>query len=276
MNHGAPHSMSKVDVIVVTYNHEPYIGRALESVFCQNSEHIFRVVVSDDSSTDATVRIAQRTARNFPDVECVILKEAKNVGITKNYQRAFSACHSEYVAVLEGDDYWCSRWKLTKQIRFLDDHWECSMCASNFYVFNERARSFKLWRNETDGDARYDSRSLILDNVIGNFSTCVYRRDAIRAIPKAIFDIKAYEWAINICAGDQGLLGFLNEPLSVYRLHERGSWSQLSAMQQTKEVIALIPLYNELTSGRYRAEFDQFMLKLEQLRVGLGESGDGF
>ena len=49
-----------------------------------------------------------------------ILPAERNVGITRNYQRGFAACRGEYVAVLDGDDFWTSPNKLKLVSTFLD------------------------------------------------------------------------------------------------------------------------------------------------------------
>ena len=47
----------KVSVLVQTYNHEAFIGRALDSVVAQEAPFAFEVLVSDDLSADGTREI---------------------------------------------------------------------------------------------------------------------------------------------------------------------------------------------------------------------------
>ena len=49
-----------LSVSIPTYNHERYIGRAIESVLAQDYPRV-EIVVSDDCSTDDTLRAAQHT-----------------------------------------------------------------------------------------------------------------------------------------------------------------------------------------------------------------------
>ena len=96
----------KVSVLVVTRNHEKYIRQALDSVVMQETDFDFEVVIADDFSDDLTLVIAEEYQRHFHSLQ--LLPSEKHLGITRNYQRGFAACVGEYIAVLEGDDYWTS------------------------------------------------------------------------------------------------------------------------------------------------------------------------
>jgi glycosyltransferase involved in cell wall biosynthesis len=47
----------KLSVLLVTYNQQDYVGRALESLFKQEYDGSIEVVIADDASTDATVEL---------------------------------------------------------------------------------------------------------------------------------------------------------------------------------------------------------------------------
>jgi hypothetical protein len=159
------------------------------------------------------------------------------------------------VAVLEGDDYWTTPEKLTRQVQFLQNHRECVLCSANYIVFDEAKVQYTARVQVFEGFNYLDSRSLIFDNLIGNFSTCVYRANALRKLPKELFEIKAYDWAINIYLGKFGLIAFLNEPMSVYRVHAKGTWSLLTYQQKLAEQLETIPYYDEITGRVYHNEF---------------------
>src|SRR5205085_12529467 len=96
----------KLSVLLVTYNHEQYIRQALDSVLMQRTDFDFEIVVADDFSQDSTRAIVEGYQAEYYNIR--ILQSEKNVGITHNYQPGSAACRGEYVAVLEGDDYWTS------------------------------------------------------------------------------------------------------------------------------------------------------------------------
>jgi glycosyltransferase involved in cell wall biosynthesis len=247
--------MPKVNVLLVTYNHEPFIRQAIESIALQRLDGELEIIVADDKSTDATLAIIRTFQITNPKLRFRFLKTLRNLGITRNYERGFAACTAEYVAVLEGDDYWTDPYKLQKHIDFLDTHRECVSCSSNYIVFEEATKCFTPRVLPRDGWEYLTSRSLISDNLIGNFSTCTYRTSALRLLPPSLFTVKAYDWALHITLGQFGLIGFLREPMSVYRVHAKGSWSLLTRQQRLADQLALLPLYDRITRGTFHDEF---------------------
>ena len=164
-------SAPRLTVLLVTFNHERYVGQACDSIIGQRLNEPFQVVVADDSSTDATRRIiAESFARpGAPPIR--FLDHAEKRGITPNYLRAFAACDTDYVAILEGDDFWIHPQKLARQLGFLDEHWECAAVSANYFVYDERISQYTA-RTQADGGHSYlDARALIRSNIIGNFST---------------------------------------------------------------------------------------------------------
>lgn len=208
------------------------------------------------------MRIIKEIAARQSRIEFFFIESVSNVGITRNYERGFEACKSKYVAALEGDDYWASTQKLRKQVQFLEEHRECVACACNYYVYNEERMSHELRIQKTEGIIVLSAQSLIADNVIGNFSTCVYRRHVLEKLPRKLFSLVAYDWAVNICAAMHGVIGFICEPLSVYRIHGEGAYNNLSLRQKIEGQIALIPKYDELTGHVFSKEFSELALRL--------------
>src|SRR5256885_224442 len=98
----------KLSVLVTVYNHEKYIAEALDSILNQKVNFEFEIVIADDVSTDSTKSIIEKYAKEHPHRNIRILKSEKNLGITKNLQRGLQSCQGEYIAILEGDDYWIS------------------------------------------------------------------------------------------------------------------------------------------------------------------------
>ena len=55
-----------VSVVMLTYNHRPYIRQALDSVLEQKAPFSFEVLVGDDASTDGTSEIVREYAARYP------------------------------------------------------------------------------------------------------------------------------------------------------------------------------------------------------------------
>jgi glycosyltransferase involved in cell wall biosynthesis len=253
---------SRLSVLLITYNHQAYIAEAIESIMMQNISESFEIVVADDASSDKTLDILRGLAVRYPSVPFRFLDASPNLGITKNYQRAFAVIESEYVAVIEGDDYWTDPSKLQLQFDFLNKHRECDLCSANYYIYEEDTCRYTARSPEGEGFIVFGARELIADNLVGNFSTCMYRTSALKSLPAEIFNMRSYDWAVNICVGKQKLIGFLKSPMSVYRIHKGGAWSLLTQPEKIRAQIQLIPGYDKLTNGVFNAEFMQLSSRL--------------
>ena len=252
-------------VLLITYNHAHYIRRALQGVFAQQIDEPFKIVVADDGSSDETLSIIRDEAARHPQIEFQFLPCTGNLGITRNYQRAFAACRAEYVAVLEGDDYWVSPKKLSRQRDFLDERLECDLCSVNYYVYEEARAQFTPRISPEAGHLILGARELIADNLVGNFSTCMYRKAALERLPPELFEIKAYDWAINICVARWGLIGFIREPLSVYRIHGDGAWNVLPHINKLQTQLELIPAYDRITDHVFTGDFAVLSARITQV-----------
>lgn len=108
----------KVSVCVVTYNQEHYIRQCLQSIVDQETDFDFEVIVGDDCSTDGTREIVQEFADQYPGVVKPVFHET-NVGPHHNYFFVHKLAKGEYVAHVDGDDYWLPN-KLAFQVNILD------------------------------------------------------------------------------------------------------------------------------------------------------------
>ena len=83
--------MPLVSVCMTTYNHEPYIAEAIESVLAQQTSFGVELVVGEDCSTDRTAAICREYAAKYPD-RIRLVTSPENVGWRANYRRTFEAC----------------------------------------------------------------------------------------------------------------------------------------------------------------------------------------
>lgn len=110
-----------VSIVCITYNHEPYLRKALEGFLMQETTFPVEIVLAEDCSTDGTRRICEEYAAKYPDRINYIWGET-NVGAVANERRAMKAARGKYIAFCEGDDYWTVPDKLQRQVDFLESH----------------------------------------------------------------------------------------------------------------------------------------------------------
>lgn len=244
----------KVSILVVTYNHEKFIREALDSIIMQEHDYSYEIVIADDSSTDGTLQIIEEYSDKYTNF--TIIPREENLGITQNYKRGFKACKGEYIAVLEGDDYWTSPYKISKMVEFLEENRGCALAFNRFVVSDTSKRKFNIQPWPVHEKFQLITVSdLIQDNMIGNFSTCVYRNSIINNIDPSLYEIKVYDWMFNIVNAQFGLIGYIPEVMSVYRLHSGGTWTRKTEEEQIQEMINSMDIYNKYLDFVYDSDF---------------------
>ena len=123
--------MSKVSVIIPTYNRGEAVLRALRSVFAQDHA-VDQVIVVDDGSTDDTIG---RVERNFPGVELIV---QTNHGVSHARNRGIERARNEWLAFLDSDDEWLPG-KITAQLAAIMSDGISRVCHSDeIWVRNGR------------------------------------------------------------------------------------------------------------------------------------------
>ena len=240
----------KVTVILTTYNHEKYIEQALDSVLMQEAAFGFEIVVLEDCSTDRTRDILLAYQKRYPGKIRLILAE-RNQCSNKPFVMAFQAARVQYIAVLDGDDYWTSPHKLQRQVDFLDAHPECSMCFHNVTVFYED-ESREPWNRNPPGQKEISTlEDLWLHCFIAGCSPML-RQHVLDDFPDWYHSDILGDWPLYILYAERGKIGYVNEVMGAYRVHSRGIWSGLREIDKFESLILLYENLNAHLNFRYQ------------------------
>jgi glycosyltransferase involved in cell wall biosynthesis len=218
----------KVSVVVLTYNHELYIAKALESILSQVVDFNIQIIVADDGSQDRTLSIVDSFAEVHPDRFLVLKKEA-NQGIKNNVFKCIERINGEYIAILDGDDYWSDFKKLQKQVDFLDKNQDFNG------VFHDAAiEHVDSAQNLLFNQKKYYSQSYVFNDVIFPSdlisrrmilpSSSALLRSSILALVNKSFLVDNYSilWKLTCFGIKNSKFYFVNEPMSVYHNHSKG------------------------------------------------------
>jgi glycosyltransferase involved in cell wall biosynthesis len=138
-----------VSVQMCTYNHEPYIRRAIDGVMMQKTDFEFELVIGEDCSTDKTREICFEYQKKYPGTIRVLWSE-KNLGRNPhpaggNGKRTLVHCRGEFLAYCEGDDYWIDPLKLQKQVDAMRKHPSVGLCFTGAKIFWEMHDKWVDW-----------------------------------------------------------------------------------------------------------------------------------
>ncbi|MFL5832850.1 MAG: glycosyltransferase family 2 protein [Solirubrobacterales bacterium] len=223
----------RASVFVLTHDHVEWIGQALDSALAQEAPFEYELLVADDFSTDGTREKVLEYATHHPDRIRTFLPD-RNLGIAGIWLRAARQCRGEYVAILEGDDFWTSPDKLAKQVQLLDRNPGWSTCFHRATLFFDDGS--RPSRPATPGFAK---EVFDLDDILRScfipFLTVAFRRDVLASVPEWLFEYRWFDWLFHIWCAQQGSIGFLDEDMASYRVHGAGNWSARSRIDQLEE-----------------------------------------
>jgi len=218
-------SSVKVSVAMLTYNHEKYIAQAIESVLMQETDFDYEIVIGEDCSTDKTREIVIEYQKKHPDKIQLLLPE-KNIGANANYIQTNYACNGEYLAYLEGDDFWIDREKLQKQVSFLDDNTELSMCFTGARKIDEKGAL--IYDNMVAERYRKTlSQKDLLSDYVPPALTVMTRRYPL-VFPKCSHRIINLDYFESVMLTEYGDAGYLSDITACSRMHGGGIWSMKS------------------------------------------------
>lgn len=239
----------KVSVAMVTYNHEKFIAKALDSVLMQQTAFEYEIVIGEDCSTDTTRNIVTAYKTQYPDKIRLLLNE-KNMGMHGNGAQVLQACSGEYVAMLDGDDYWTSPEKLQKQVDFLDSHHDCSACFHDALIVAEGSSEEPIhYREKQKEFSTVDD--LLVDNFIPT-AAVMFRRGGAGELPAWANSLKMGDWVLHILNAIHGRIGYIDETMSVYVVHRGGVWSMKTRQDHTLAMIELFEVLDRHLPSQYR------------------------
>ena len=175
-----------VSYCVLVYNKKEFLRECVDSILSQDAPCSFEIILSEDESTDGSRELCFELQREHPDVIRVVYA-AENVGVLQNHLRALSRVRGEFIACVDGDDYFCSKSTLRRQVEFLRQHDEYSMVYTAFYTQCETHKitrvpiSYRTIRKCVEMECAKNplamARSLLRHNPIAASSTLIRKCD---------------------------------------------------------------------------------------------------
>jgi glycosyltransferase involved in cell wall biosynthesis len=207
-------------VSIVTFQQKDYIRQAVESATMQKTNFAYDVIVGDDASTDGTQDILRALRDEHPDKVKLLLPE-RNYGDygLSNVLATIEAAQGEYIAFMDGDDYWTDPDKLQRQVDFMDAHPDCFVSAHRVqHLSHDGNKSLSISPGGGDGLWEVD----VLFNV--NFtpkSATMIRRSALAQVPDwyKTTKVASSAWLFNLLVAKGGKVGFLDGVMAVHRIH---------------------------------------------------------
>lgn len=184
----------KISVLVLTYNQESTIGRALRSVEARCAGTDYEIIVGDDCSTDSTRAICEEAAERNPRIR--LMPPAPNKGLVGNYFSCLAAARGEYIGDCAGDDEWLAEAPLAEAIAMLD-------ADPSFSVVFSDCETIGAHSPPPAAEGRMSGESVLrrvlnhVDSLPYMLSAAIYRKSALEAAMARRPDI--------VCMPDTGI-----------------------------------------------------------------------
>lgn len=199
----------RASVCMATYNGERYIEEQISSIISQLREGD-ELIISDDSSTDNTLRIIE----SFHDSRIVLYKNQTFHSHVYNFENALKHAKGDYLFLADQDDIWVPQ-KLETMLKLLekndlvlsdarviDEH--KNILSDSFFTFNHSKKGLmkNLYKNSYLGCCMAFNRKIL---------------DIALPFPK---NINMHDWWIGLIAETHGSVYFTNDKLIQYRRHD--------------------------------------------------------
>lgn len=217
-----------VAIHCLVYNHEPYLRDCFEGFVMQQTNFPFVAIVHDDCSTDGSAAIIREYEAKYPHIFKPIYETenqySKHDGsLERIMNEAIDVAETKYVAVCEGDDYWIDSLKLQKQVDFLENHSDYSMCFHSAEIKNECSQKVNIECQSIDNKEYYAND--IYPRWIIPTASVLYRNSMVRSYSK----LKNIHWmrygdiTLFLTCMHTGKVWGMQEQMSVYRVTNNGA-----------------------------------------------------
>ncbi len=217
--------MPKVQVVVPTYNHAPFIAETLDSILAQETTHDYQILIHDDASTDGTREIIQDYAKRHPGrFECIFQEENQFQQGRRIASLVWPHYKAQYIAYLDGDDLWIRPDKLQIQVDFMDKNPRCMISQTHSIFFNSNT-------GETiehfPPPGKRGERTCFENLAPGNYllsSAVMHRRSALPKLPSDFDEIGFGDYAKFALIARKGWIGLIHIEATKYRIHDKNMW----------------------------------------------------
>jgi glycosyltransferase involved in cell wall biosynthesis len=240
----------KLSVCLITYNHEAYIERALQSVLEQKTSFDFEIVIGEDNSKDKTRYFCEDIARKYPG-RIKLLAPCANLGMMENFLRTLAACKGQFIAFLEGDDYWTDPQKLEKQVSLLESDPTLSACFHNVLAKYMRTgeNTERPFHQNLEKDL-FETEDLLAQWFIPTASVVFVHYNDFE-IPEWFRHCKSGDIPFLLLLSLRGKIRYINSIMSVYRIHDQGMSATHHGYNKIVSMIYIYESFNIHSNFRF-------------------------
>lgn len=228
--------MDKISICITYYNQEGYVDASLGSVLSQQFPCEFEILIGDDGSTDGTLSVLQKYQASYPDKIKLYAtstdRQEKSINrASANRLNLLRHATGNYIAFLDGDDYYCDK-------SFLSDAWyelkkERSFiaCAFNFKYLHQDGTEQIFPQQMKEG--KYGAAFYVATGCYTPAGAILFRNIVGEDRWKELHRINNFDDnAITIYFLQYGDLKYIDRPVYTYRQTGNSLWNSCSSIEK--------------------------------------------
>ncbi len=220
-----------LSVVIPSYNHEKYIGMAIDSVLKQTYKNI-ELIIIDDGSKDGSVDVIH----SFKDsrITCVC---QENAGAHNAINKGLSMAKGEYLAILNSDDVFKEK-RFEIMIKEMREHRNAGFACSYIEVIDSDGNKLGVkegWRNMEPWLVEHPELSykstdnfklnLLMSNFVSTTSNFLFTRELYQQIGGMRNLRFSHDWDFALRAAEVTECIMIEQPLMEYRVHNSNTIS---------------------------------------------------
>jgi glycosyltransferase involved in cell wall biosynthesis len=259
-----------VSFVVPVYNMQAFVADCLNSIFAQQGNHDYEVIVIDDASTDASIEVIT----TFDDPRIRLVRHQNNRGAAETITEGLSAARGKYVARIDGDDRYRPQF-LNRTVEILDRHPDVGLVYGRIAMVDNTGSVTNSGAAYPvpAGNAKADRFLHLLKQNDLPAPTVLARREAWALGLPIPPSLKFNDWYLSLSIAEHWLVYFVDEVLADYRIHGnsmhhvmvRDRWAEPIIMEVLEKFLGSPGREsekrqhrNEIYAAQYRQLADQY------------------
>lgn len=216
--------MATVDILMATYNGEKYVREQVESIQKQSFTD-WRLLVSDDCSTDATIDIIQSLMNKDKRIK-IVSRGIRHGSAKSNFMNLLTKSDAPYVMFCDQDDVWLpNKIEMTyfgmKGMEQDKEDVPLLVFTDMEVVDRELNTLHCSFERMSNINPHRTTLSQLLAQSVGAGCTMMINRTAVKyALKQKCYEgIVMHDWWLSLICSAFGHILFINKPTSLYRQH---------------------------------------------------------
>ncbi len=239
-------------ILMSTYQGAAYLAAQLDSIRHQHYQH-WHLIIRDDGSTDDTNAIIEHYCQLDSRITCD-RSISDNLGAAQSFAALMQVAltrKEQIICFCDQDDVWLPN-KLQAQVTTMLSmqqrygHNVPLLVHSDLCVVNEQLQVIAPSYLAYEGIKRNVTsplNTLLINNFVTGCTIAMNRQllEIATPMPQEVF---MHDWWCALCAATQGIIGFIKEPVILYRQHRhntigsQGVYSKFKELRQLKAALA--------------------------------------